>query len=93
MTNLEASYGLTDSDIAELEKCDEQLLRFILECPSTTPKEMLYLELGVTPIRYIIMARRMMFYHYILNENSVSKIYKFYKVQSKCMQKMTGAWQ
>ena len=83
MTNLEASYGLTDSDIAELEKCDEQLLRLILECPRTTPKERLYLELGVTPIRYIIMSRRIMFYHYILNENNESLIYKFYKVQAK----------
>ena len=83
LTNLEASYGLTDRDIDELEKCDEQLLRVILECPCTTPKEMLYLELGVTPIRYIIMARRMMFYHYILNEDSESLIHKFYKLQVK----------
>ena len=50
MTNLEASYGLTETDIENLEKCDEQLLRLILECPATTPKEMLYLELGVIPI-------------------------------------------
>ena len=67
----------------EMEKCDEQLLRLVLECPRTTPKEMLYLELGVTPIRYIIMSRRIMFYHYILNENKESLIYKFYKVQAK----------
>ena len=83
LTNLEASYGLSDSDIEELEKCDEQLLRAILECPSKTPKEMLYLELGVTPIRFIIMARRMMFYQYILHEDSESLIYKFYKLQAK----------
>ena len=50
LTNLEASYGLTDSEIEELEKCDEQLLRVILERPCTTPKEMLYLTRGVIPI-------------------------------------------
>ena len=83
LTNLEASYRLTDSEIEELEKCDEQLLRIILECPCTTPKEMLYLELGVIPIRYIVMSRRMTFYHYILNEDSQSLIHKFYKLQSK----------
>ena len=82
LTNLEASYGLSENDIDELEKCDEQLLRLILECPCTTPREMLYLELGVTPIRYIIMSRRMMFYHYILNEDSESLIHRFYMVQS-----------
>ena len=83
LTNLEASYGLTNYDVEKLEKCDEQLLRLILECPSKTPREMLYLELGITPIRYIIMSRRLMFYHYILNEDSDSLIYKFYKLQAK----------
>ena len=83
LTNLEASYGLSNSEIEELEKVDEQLLRLILECPCTTPREMLYLELGVTPIRYIIMSRRMMFYHYILNEDSKSLIHRFYLVQSR----------
>ena len=42
---------------------------------------MLYLELGIAPIRFIVMSRRMMFYHYILNEDDTSLIYKFYKVQ------------
>ena len=83
LTNLEASYALTNNDVEKLEKCDEQLLRIILECPSKTPKEMLYLELGVTPIRFIIMSRRLMFYHYILNEDSDALLYKFYKVQAE----------
>ena len=83
LTNLEASYGLTKSDVEKLEKCDEQLLRLILECPSKTPKEMLYLELGITPIRFIIISRRLMFYHYVLNEDSESLIYKFYKLQAR----------
>ena len=83
LTNFEASYGLTITDVEKLEKCDEQLIRLILECPSKTPKEMLYLELGLTPIRYIIMSRRLMFYHYILNENEDSLINKFYKLQAR----------
>ena len=56
LTNLEASYGLTKSDVEKLEKCDEQLLRLILECPSKTPKEMLYLEIGITPIAKLSVA-------------------------------------
>ena len=31
LTNFEASYGLTNTDIEKLERCDEQLLRLILE--------------------------------------------------------------
>ena len=68
LTNIEASYELTETDLEKLEKCDEQLLRTILECPFSTPKEMLYLEVGVTPIRFIVVARRLIFHHYILNE-------------------------
>ena len=83
LTNLEVSYGLNDADIEKLEKCDEELLRYILECPSSTPKEMLYLELGATPLRYILMARRLMFHHYILNEDNESLVNRFFKLQSR----------
>ena len=83
LTNLEASYALTNNEVEKLEKCDEQLLRLILECPSKTPREMLYLELGITPIRFIIISRRLMFYHYILNEDSDALLYRFYKAQAK----------
>ena len=52
LTNVEAGYDLTNTEVESLEKFDKQLIRTILECPCTTPREMLYLELGVTPIRY-----------------------------------------
>ena len=79
LTNLESSYGLTDAEIEQLEKVDEQLLRAILECPCSVPKEMLYLELGVTPIRYIIMCRRLLFYQEILKQPNNSLM--FYQTQ------------
>ena len=82
LTNLETSYGLSDTEIEQLEKIDEDLLRAILECPCSVPKEMLYLELGATPIRHIVMCRRLMFYHDILKQPSDSLLYKFYQAQS-----------
>jgi hypothetical protein len=33
LTNLEASYGLTDEEITQIEQMDESLMRTILECP------------------------------------------------------------
>ena len=81
LTNLEASYGLTAAEVTELEQMDENLMRLILECPMSVPKEMLYLEMGVTPIRYILMSRRLMFYHYILKQPEESLIRRFYKTQ------------
>ena len=79
--NSEAWYNITKKDYEELEMADEILLRRILECPAATPKEMLYLEMACLPIRFIIMGRRIMFLHYILNEDSDSLINKFFKAQ------------
>ena len=81
LTNAEAWYNLSDNDVTELEKIDESLLRRVLECPISTPKEMLYLELGVTPIRNIIRNRRLNFLQYILHEEKDSLMYSFLKAQ------------
>ena len=66
--NSEAWYNVSNNDIEELEKADEALLRRILECPQSTPREMLYLELSCIPVRFIILSRRIIILHYILNE-------------------------
>ena len=66
-----------------MEQADEELLRKILEAPVTTPKCMLYLETGCKPVRFLIMTRRLMFFHYILNEEEDSLIARFYNAQVK----------
>ena len=83
LTNLEARYGLKEDEVSELEKMDESLLRAILECPRSVPKEVLYLEVGVTPLRYILMSRRLIFYQYIVKEPPQSLIRRFYETQSE----------
>jgi hypothetical protein len=60
---------------------DEILLRRILECPESTPKEMLYLELTCLPIRFILMSRRIMFLQCILQESESSLIQRFFHAQ------------
>ena len=74
-------YNLTKSEIDELEEVDENLLRRILETGKCTPKVLLYLELGCTPIRFIIMKRRIMFLHYIMHQEKESLLYKFFLAQ------------
>ena len=81
LTNAEAWYNLSTSEVTELEKVDEDLLRKVLECPISTPKEMLYLELGVSPIRNIIRSRRLNFLQYILHEDKESLMYTFLEAQ------------
>ena len=81
LTNLEVCYGLTGDEVNKLEQMDEALLRTIFECPMSVPKEMLYLELGATPIRYIVMSRRLTYYHYMINQSEDALIRKFYETQ------------
>ena len=71
------------SEIEQLEQVDENLMRKILEVGQGCPKEMLYLELGCKPIRFTIMMRRLMFFHYLLNEDSNSLIHRVLQAQIK----------
>ena len=78
LLNSESWIGLTATNIDELEQVDEMLLRRILETPTTTPKPALYLELGCMPIRFVIMKRRLLFLHYLLNlkkDEMLSKVF------------------
>ena len=66
LTNAEAWYGFSTSEMEQLEQVDENFLRIFLEVGRGCPKEMLYLETGTIPMRFIIYKRRLMFLHYIL---------------------------
>ena len=81
LTNCEAWYNLTTSDIETLEQTDEMLLRRVFEAPVSTPRCLLYLDSGCKPIRFVCMARRLLFLHYILNEDEKSLISRFYRAQ------------
>ena len=59
------------------------LLRGILKAPKSTPKELLFLELGLVPFREMIRKRRLGFLHYILNESKESVILKVFESQKK----------
>ena len=81
LSNSEAWYNLGKNDIDHLEQSDEQLLRSILEAGKSTPKIMLYLEMGCLPIRFILMKRRINFLHLMLHENKDSLLFKFLVAQ------------
>ena len=66
-----------------LEKVDENLLCKILETPISTRREMLYLELGVMPICFIIKSRRLNFLKYIVSEPNDSLVHQVFDAQIK----------
>ena len=90
LTNAEAWYNVIQADIDALESVDEGLLRKILEAPMSTPIEMLYLELGVVPIRFIIKERRLNFLWYLLNEDKESLVNMFLTKQLESP--VSGDW-
>ena len=64
-----------------METVDLILLRKILKAPRSTPKELLFLELGCTPLRDIIRKRRISFLQYILKQEPQSIMYRFLEAQ------------
>ena len=67
--NSEAWQGITNSEIEMLEKVDEDLLRGIIKAHSKIPTEVLYLETGSLPIRFILTSRRISYFYTILKRH------------------------
>ena len=79
LTNTEIWYNLQKNEVDQLEEIFRMLIRGILEVPSSSCIESLYLELGLIPIHIIIKARRVNYLHYLatLKENEMlSKVFK-----------------
>ena len=55
-----------------------------------TPIELLYLELGAIPVRFVIMSRRINFLWYLLHDKEGSLLKNFF--QAQCEQPIKGDW-
>ena len=58
-------------------------IRNLFECSRNVPIDILYLEMGVIPIKYIIKMRRLMFLKHILKQNEESLLFQFFMAQLK----------
>ena len=67
--NSEAWHSMTKKDVTDFEKLDEMLLRFLLSAHSKTPLEMLYLESGAIPVKFILASRRLNYFYEILDRD------------------------
>ena len=90
LLNSEIWYNVTELDIQHLETVDNSLLRSILECPKFTPVAAMFLELGIIPIRFILMQRRAIFLHYLLQQKENSLLSQFFHAQK--VTKYKGDW-
>ena len=86
LSNSESWIIITKTDILKLEKPDTILQRKVLSAQGNPSKAFTMLELGIIPIKYIIMKKRMLFLHYILKEDKdsiISKVFKALKEDSR----------
>ena len=79
LLNSEAWVNLTHGNIRSLEQIDEKLLSRILESEANTSNAMKYMELGLYPIRFEIMKRKIIFLQYILKQDKESIMFKVFK--------------
>ena len=79
LLNSEAWVNLTQNNIRSLEKIDEKLLSRILDSEANTSNAIKYLELGLYPIRFELMKKKIIFLQYILKQDKSSMIYQVLK--------------
>ena len=68
LCNFEVLYGITKAHIETIEAVDKNFMRRIFQCPISTPVESYYIEADVIPLRFVIMGRRIMYYHTLLQK-------------------------
>ena len=79
LLNSEAWVNYSVQDLRILEQCDEILLTKVLDCDANTSNALKYLDLGVMPIRFEVMKRKLTFLQYILLQDKNSMMYQVLK--------------
>ena len=62
LSNVEAMVNVTKSDIIKIEKPDLILQEKLLPSTGNASKCFRYLELGIIPVKYVIMEKRLKFF-------------------------------
>ena len=77
----ETYYGLTEAQVRQIERIEENYLRKLFKTSRGCPISQLYLESGHIPARFQIYKNRLLFLKYILQQDSQSLINQFLKLQ------------
>ena len=83
LTNSEAWHSITAQNIEDLEVMDRMLLRNILGAHAKVQTEFVYLETGATPLKHVIISRRLMYLQNILKRPHTELVRKVYETQKE----------
>ena len=81
LCNSEVLYGVNKNHIEILESVDKYFWRKVFQCPISTPTEIFYMETNTTPIKFVLMSRRLMYYWNILQMDDSELVKRVYNVQ------------
>ena len=75
LTNMESWPKCSEARIIKFEKVEQNFMRKILKAHSKTAIAALYLELGIIPLRFQLMKRRVLYLHNIMmrDDNELTK--------------------
>ena len=83
LNNVESWININQKDLEALEKPDVISMRKVLSSSGNPCKTFMMLELGILPVKFVIMKKRLQFLHYILNENTTSMIRQVFSALEK----------
>ena len=78
LTNSKSWINVTKKNMDDIEKPDTILQRKVLSVTSNPSKCFMKLELGIIPVKFVIMQKMLMFLQYILKESTDSMIRKVF---------------
>ena len=81
LNNSESWINMSKKDLKDLERPDMILQRQILSTSGNPSKCFIQLELGIIPVKFVIMQKRLNFLHYILHEDMESMIKQVFITQ------------
>ena len=90
LSSIESLYGLTITHIEQLEKVDKFFFKKMFIAVSSTPIEAYYLETGALPLRFIVIARRLMFLWSILQKKEDELVRQVFNAQQ--LKPVKGNW-
>ena len=78
----EAWYNVSEPDLGQIKQVDKSLLCNLLEFARTVPYDLLCLELGVEPLKFIIISRRLVYLQHILKQKESFLVRQFLITQA-----------
>ena len=79
----ETMINLKESDFKMVGKIKELTFRDLVKTKFSAPRNILYLELGITPARFVVKQRKIVYLRTILDNTDNSLLKKTYKAQIK----------